>query len=173
VGRFVAQKRIDRLIQAFAAAVHRGLDANLILLGQGPLQHKLQRLADELGIKSRVFFAGFQPNPYPYIKAASALVMSSDYEGFGMVLLEAMALGTPVISTDCPSGPREILQDGRNGILTPVGDNEGMANAIVTLLREAALRRSYVNNGLERVEEFNPVRIVQQFEDLFLQLVPR
>jgi glycosyltransferase involved in cell wall biosynthesis len=171
VGRLVQEKRIDRLIRAFAIAIGDGLDANLILLGQGPLQVRLQEFAKVLGISSRVFFAGFQSNPYPYMKSASVLVLSSASEGFGMALLEAMALGTPVISTDCPGGPRELLQDGRNGILTPSDDPDAMAAAIATMVRDDEARRNYVTHGLERVEDFKASRIVQQFESVFLQLV--
>jgi glycosyltransferase involved in cell wall biosynthesis len=171
VGRLVEQKRIDLLIQAFAAAIRNGLDANLILLGQGHLQDGLQKLTEELGISTRVLFAGFVSNPYPYIKAASVLAMSSDYEGLGMVLLEAMALGTPVVSTDCQSGPREVLQDGRSGILVPVDDPDGMAVAISTMMRDEGTRSACIINGLKRVEDFYPARIAQQFESLFMRLV--
>ncbi len=170
VGRLVEEKRTDRLIHAFAVATRNGLNANLVLLGKGPLRERHEKLSEELGIASRVFFAGFQANPYPYIKAASVLALSSEYEGLGMVLLEAMALGTPVVSVDCPNGPREILQDGRSGILTPVGDSEAMAVAIATMVSNEETRRACVIHGLERVEDFDSVRIVHQFESLFLKL---
>ena len=171
VGRLVALKRTDLLIQSFASAIRNGLDANLIILGDGPLLHRLQKLTDELGITSRVFFTGFVSNPYPYIKAASVLAMSSDYEGLGMVLLEAMALGTPVVSVDCPNGPREILQGGANGILTPLSDSDALAVSIASMLRDDDARRTYVKSGLTRIEDFRSTLIVQQFERLFLRLV--
>jgi glycosyltransferase involved in cell wall biosynthesis len=170
VGRLVPQKRIDRLIEAFTATIGAGINANLIVLGQGPLEDELRALTERLQITSKVFFAGFQSNPYPFMKSSSVLVMSSDYEGFGMVLLEAMALGVPVISTDCPSGPREILEDGKNGILTSLADTDGIARAISSILQNQEARRRYAANGRQRVRDFHPSRMVQEFEDLFVRL---
>ncbi|SMF02281.1 glycosyltransferase [Pseudogulbenkiania subflava] len=108
VGRFHPVKRHDRLLQAFARSHYSG---QLVLLGKGTKQetstirHEIARL----GLTQRVLLAGFQENPYPYLRAAEALVLSSDTEGFGNVLIEALACGTPVVSTDCPFGPRSIL----------------------------------------------------------------
>ncbi len=170
VGRLVKQKRMDRLIEAFASAVRLGLDANLILLGQGQLKSELDGLATELGIAPRVFFAGFQPNPYPYIRAASVLALSSEYEGLPTVLLEAMALGTPIVSVDCPSGPREILEGGRNGILVQQ-DVEALAGGIREMLCDQSRRHAYIQNGLIRAEHFRSERIVKSFESLFRRLV--
>lgn len=116
VGKFKKQKRHDILIKAFAASK---TTKKLVLVGQGPLLEESQQMVKTLGISDRVVFAGFQKNPYPIIKQASALVLSSDFEGLGMVLLEAMAIGTPAISSDCPYGPAEILHESQ---LFPCGD---------------------------------------------------
>ncbi|WP_211236848.1 glycosyltransferase [Chitinimonas koreensis] len=108
VGRFNHQKRHDRLLEAFAQSRFGG---RLVLLGSGGAAEvaPVRAQVEALGLADRVVFAGFQANPYPYMRAARALVLSSDYEGFGNVLVEALACGTPVVSTDCPSGPDEIL----------------------------------------------------------------
>ena len=91
-------------------------------------------MARELGIAEDVSFPGFKPNPYAYMARAAAFVLASDYEGLPGVLIQAMACGCPVVSTDCPTGPREILEDGRYGPLVPVGDHVRMAEAIARML---------------------------------------
>ena len=127
VGRLVAQKDPHTLLRAFAGVAP---PARLILLGEGELRPELERLIESLGLAGRVRFAGFQANPLPWIREAHALVLSSRYEGLGNVLVEALGCGTPVISTDCPHGPREILADGRHGALVPVGDAAALAAAM-------------------------------------------
>ena len=124
VGKFNNAKRHDVLLRAYAKS---GVKTPLLLLGVGPNYDSSKVLAEDLGVDSRVFFKGFQKNPYPYIKRAKFMVMSSDFEGLGMVILEAIALGTPVVSTDCPSGPSEILPANN---LVPVGDLQMLANLI-------------------------------------------
>lgn len=124
VGKFKQAKRHDILINAFAKST---TTKKLVLIGVGPLQSKMMQLVDLLNIKERVVFAGFQANPYPFIKSASLLVLSSDFEGLGMVLLEAQILRTPVISTDCPSGPREVLPEKS---LFPINDPETLAKIL-------------------------------------------
>ena len=106
VGKFNTAKRHDILIRAYHLS---NVKKSLILLGQGPLQKKCKELVNKLGLNNKVIFVGFKPNPYPFIKNAKLMVFSSEFEGLGMVILESLALGTPVISTDCDSGPREIL----------------------------------------------------------------
>ena len=124
VGKFKSEKRHDLLLKAFANA---DTTYDLVLLGQGPLMAGAQKLAQTLGIASRVHFLGFQTNPFPIVKNAALLTLCSDFEGLGMVLLEAIALGVPVISTDCPSGPNEILLPHQ---LTPVGDVHALAKQL-------------------------------------------
>jgi glycosyltransferase involved in cell wall biosynthesis len=134
VGRLVPQKNHELLLEALALVRHN-LPARLIVLGRGPLRDSLLEKARRLGLERAVDFIGFRDNPLPLIKRASALVLSSDYEGFGNVIVEALACGTPVISTDCPFGPAEILEDGRYGRLVPVGDASALAEAMALPLR--------------------------------------
>ena len=128
-GRLTKQKDFPTLLKAFARL--RGTRrARLAILGQGDDLASLQRLAEQLGIAEDVAFLGFVANPYAYMARASVFVLSSAWEGLPTVLIEAMACGTPVVSTDCPSGPREILADGLYGRLTDVGDADGLADAM-------------------------------------------
>lgn len=132
VGRLKAVKNHPLLLHAIARIPIP--EARLMLVGTGQGELGLRALAADLGITDRVIFAGFQPDPTPFYRTADLFVLSSDYEGFGNVIVEAMACGTPVVSTDCPTGPREILEDGRYGRLTPVGDSEALAEAMQATL---------------------------------------
>lgn len=133
VGRLQRQKDFTTLIRAFARLTpHR--DWRLVILGDGGSRAGLETLVDELDLKDRIDLPGFAPNPYPYMKAAQLFVLSSAWEGSPNALTEAMALGTPVVATDCPSGPDELLDGGRLGPLVPVGDVEGLATAMTATL---------------------------------------
>jgi len=121
VGKFTNQKRHDILIKAYHQS---GVEEKLVLVGKGELEVKTQNLVKELGLDGRVIFAGFQPNPYHYIKHAKLMTLSSIYEGLPTVILESLILKTPVVSTDCESGPKEMLPQKN---LTPVNDIEALA----------------------------------------------
>jgi len=133
VGRLTDQKDFATLIRAFAA-VRRNRNARLIILGEGPERSRLEALAESLGIRDDVELAGFQPNPYAWISRTSLFALSSRFEGSPNVLVEAMALGISVVATDCPSGPREILDGGHIAPLVSVGDSEALAGAIDQVL---------------------------------------
>ncbi|MEM3658279.1 MAG: glycosyltransferase [Candidatus Hadarchaeum sp.] len=135
VGRLVPQKDFSTLIKAFAQVLQQSL-ARLVILGEGPERRNLEGLVAKLGLEKNVALPGFVRNPFPYIKRAAVMVLSSKWEGFPNVLIQALALGTPVVSTDCSSGPREILAGGRYGKLVKVGDVQGLAEAILGTLRE-------------------------------------
>lgn len=136
MGRLVHQKDFTTLIMAFAH-VARQSDARLIILGEGPMRAELEATARSLGLADRVALPGFAENPLPSVRAARLFVMSSRFEGFGNVLAEALACGTPVVSTDCPHGPAEILDHGRFGDLVPVGDADALGKAMLwSLARE-------------------------------------
>lgn len=134
VGRLEPQKDFATLLDAFARFTAGGGDYRLLILGEGKLRGALEARVAQLGLASRVALPGFVGNPYPYMAAARLLVMSSAWEGLGNVLVEALALGTPVVSTDCPNGPAEILEHGRHGRLVPVGDAAALADAIAATL---------------------------------------
>jgi glycosyltransferase involved in cell wall biosynthesis len=129
VGRLNPQKDYPTLFRA-VAKVRQYRKVRLIVLGEGPDRSSLERLSDQLGISDILAMPGFVDNPYAYMRQARLFVLSSRWEGFGLVVAEAMACGCPVLSTDCPSGPAEILEGGRYGRLTPVGDSVEMARAI-------------------------------------------
>ena len=135
VGRLVPQKDHTTLIRAFAAH-RRQHPSRLMILGEGPLRERLERLAGDLDVAAHVRFIGFQRNPLPYMRRACAVVLSSVYEGLGNVLIEAMACGTPVVSTDCPYGPSEIVAGGEFGRLVPTRDHIALACALDPFLRE-------------------------------------
>ncbi|MEP1201237.1 glycosyltransferase [Tateyamaria sp.] len=134
VGTMKAVKNHPLLLRAFAR-LHRS-DARLMFVGDGIGREALLSLAHELDVADRVIFAGFRPDPTPFYKTADLFVLSSDYEGFGNVIVEAMACGTPVVSTDCPSGPGEILARGKYGRLVPVGDVAALADALSQSLND-------------------------------------
>jgi glycosyltransferase involved in cell wall biosynthesis len=134
-GRLTASKDFQTLIRAFAL-VRSQRDARLVILGEGEERAMLQRLVRELGIERDCMLPGFVDNPYQYMRHAAVFVLSSRWEGFGNVLAEAMACGCPVVSTDCPNGPREILEDGRYGRLVPVRDADALARAIHATLEQ-------------------------------------
>ena len=133
VGRLTAQKAFDVLITAFAQ-VRESQQARLLILGEGEDRPMLEALVKRLGLEQDIALPGFVSNPYSYMAHASLFVLSSRWEGLPTVLVEAMSVGTPVIATDCPSGPREILRDGQYGPLVPVDDPAALARAIQNLL---------------------------------------
>ncbi|MCW5745883.1 MAG: glycosyltransferase [Alphaproteobacteria bacterium] len=129
VGRLHRQKDFATLLRAFAMVrTHRA--ARLVILGEGALRPSLEALARKLGVAGDVLLPGFVANPAAWMRRASVFALSSAWEGFALVVLEALAVGCPVVSTDCPNGPREILDDGAYGPLVPVGDDRAMATAI-------------------------------------------
>ena len=134
-GRLTRQKDFTSLLGAFEQ-VRRSMDCRLIIMGEGELRESLEREVDELGIEDSVLFPGFVDNPFTVMKRANLFVLSSAWEGLPNVLIQAMACGTPVVSTDCPSGPAEILENGKWGRLVPVGNVEAMAEAMIATLND-------------------------------------
>lgn len=136
-GRLTGQKDFALLIRAFAR-VRTNCLARLLILGEGPDRAELEALIDRLGVQGDVSLPGFVDNPYAYMARAGAFVLSSQWEGLPTVLIEALYCGTPVVSTDCPSGPREILQEGKYGQLVSVGDEAALAEAMELALNQDA-----------------------------------
>ena len=133
VGRLTAQKDFATLIRAFAR-VRESQNARLLVLGEGEERRALEAEVRELGLDQHICLPGFVNNPYPYMKRGSVFVLSSRYEGLPGVLIEALFCGTRLVATDCPSGPREILADGKYGQLVPVGDVDALAQAMIRAL---------------------------------------
>ncbi|MDW8103877.1 MAG: glycosyltransferase [Armatimonadota bacterium] len=133
VGRLTKQKDYETLLHAFAMVRSR-IPVKLVLLGEGEERESLWGLAERLGVSQHVDMPGFVENPYSYMRAADVFVLSSRWEGLSNVLVEALAVGTPVVSTDCPYGPAEILKDGALGRLCAVGDAKALAEAIIETL---------------------------------------
>jgi len=158
VGRLTIQKDFPTLIRAFAL-VRAQRPARLMILGEGEERPKLEALVRELGLEQDVALPGFVGNPYAYMARASVFVLSSLWEGFGNVLVEAMALGTPVVSTDCPSGPAEILEGGKWGKLVPVGDAAGLSEAVLRCLDGAK------PDTVPRALDFSLEKILQEYAD--------
>jgi len=161
VGRLTEQKDYTTLIQAFAL-VRKERSARLMILGDGEDRPKLEALVQELGLEGEVALPGFVDNPYKYMKRAKVFVLSSKWEGLPTVLIEALACGCPVVSTDCPSGPAEILEGGKWGPLVPVGDVHSLAKAILQVLERPPDRELLRKRGLE----FHVERAVQQYLEL-------
>ena len=138
-----------------------------MIIGEGEDKDQLIEMASSLGIHQDIDFLGFQKNPFKYMAKSSLFVLSSLYEGFGNVLVEAMALGLPVISTDCPSGPAEIIDDGENGILVPVQDENALAQAILDVLADSALRIHLSCEAKQKAEVFAAEKITQDYRRIF------
>lgn len=134
VGRLTKQKDFKTLILAFIK-VRMSLDSYLVILGEGEERKKLEQMIKDLGIVDSVYMPGFVHNPYKYMKKASVFVLSSIYEGFAIVIAEALACGTPVVSTNCESGPSEILDGGKYGFLVSVNDHNALAEAILSTIK--------------------------------------
>lgn len=167
------QKDHTTLLKAYAVLLARSPGiGDLVLLGDGPDRSALEALAVQLGIERAVTFFGYCSNPFPMIKAARLLVLSSHYEGCPMVLSEAMALGTPVVSTDCPTGPHDLLDGGNAGLLVAPGDVNGLADAIETLVSDPVLREEVTRHGAEKVSTFSPERANARMLALVAEIAP-
>ena len=163
IGKLIRRKDFSSLLVAFSRLVTRRR-VRLVLLGEGRERNRLESLVRRLGIAEYVNFTGFVENPYAYLRRADLFVLSSRNEALPTVLIEAMACGCPVVSTDCPFGPREILEDGKFGTLVPVGDPGALSDAMDRALNEP--RRSDALR--ERAAFFSADRAVDQYEKLLL-----
>jgi len=143
VGRLAEQKDQQTLLRAYALSSLRQ-SHHLVLVGEGSQRPHLERLGHDLGIEEKLLLLGALDNPYPVLARASLHVLSSRWEGYPNVLLEALALGVPVVSSDCPHGPRELLDNGRHGRLAPVGDANALASAMVAELAQPSFGRESV-----------------------------
>lgn len=162
VGRLTKAKNFHLLINAFAK-VEKDISAHLVILGAGELELELKQLIYSLGLQDKIHMLGFVDNPYSWMKKAELFILSSSWEGFGNVLVEAMACGTPVISTNCPSGPAEILENGKWGRLVNVND----INHLSEVLKQEILNGEKSMDYSKRLEDFHVDNIVDQYIKLF------
>lgn len=163
VGRLSKQKNVDVLIEAFDLLSNEGL--GLRIVGSGEEEHSLRKLVANLGLKERITFIPFDPNPFRYMARAEAFVLPSRYEGFPNVLVEAMACGTPVIAADCCEGVREIVKHDVTGLLFAVGDKEALSNSIKRIMSDSDLRENMIREATRAIERFNVATIVKRYED--------
>lgn len=169
-GRLVKEKDQQTLLRAFQQVVSK-VECNLVLLGEGELEHNLKKLAKELNIEDYVYFIGFQQNPYKYFYQADVFALTSLTEGFGHVLVEAMATNTPVVSTRCAPGGEEVLENGVYGKMCEVGDSKEIAESLLTILQMDDKQLTHIiEKGKERARTFSVERIVKQYETIFLNI---
>jgi glycosyltransferase involved in cell wall biosynthesis len=169
-GRLTRQKGFDRLIRAFARVHRSHPDWTLDIFGRGPDEPALRAQIDAADLSSVVRLRGFTDTPYRHFAQSSIYVMSSRYEGFPLVLLEAMGVGLPLVAFDCPTGPADLITDGTNGLLVPNGNVKALAAALNRLIEDAPLRRQMGAAGLATVAEYRPDRIAARWEQLFADL---
>ena len=163
VGRLVKAKNHVLLLEAIKLVLEKK-KVNLVVLGQGQEEQNLGKLASEMGIKDRVNFMGFQENPFKYMVRADVFVNSSIREGFGNSIVEAMALGLPVISTNC-SGPAEIIQNA--GVLVPLSDAKALADAIIKVLGDDIFRKNIIEKAKLRADDFLVETSIRNYENIF------
>ncbi|SDK84302.1 Glycosyltransferase involved in cell wall bisynthesis [Lacicoccus qingdaonensis] len=173
-GRLHPDKDQKTLLKAFEIVKENHDDSHLFILGEGQLEAELKQLADDLNIADSVHFAGFRYNPYAYFKHADLFVLSSVREGFGHVLTEAMATGTPVVSTKAHPGADEVLASGEFGHMCEPSDEKALAagiNHIFTL--SDGERAGIIEKGLKRAEEFHVNKIIRQYEQMFTEVLDK
>jgi glycosyltransferase involved in cell wall biosynthesis len=169
-GRLSPQKNQRMLLDAIA----RVDDAELWLLGEGPLRGALEAHAQRIGVAGRVRWLGFQRNPHPFFRAADCFALSSDHEGLPNAVIEAAICETPSVATRCHYGPEELIEEGATGRLTPVGDADAFADALRTLARDAGGARRMGALARERaVRRFDTSTVVAAYESLFLRVAGR
>jgi glycosyltransferase involved in cell wall biosynthesis len=168
-GRLVHQKGFDLLIRAFAARLAER-QLSLVIVGEGPERSALEALAREHGVEHRVHLPGFVENPWSYFARAAAFVCSSRWEGFGNVIIEAMACGVPVVATDCDFGPREIVRHGDSGLLVGAATVEALGDAIVSVLDDRQLASRLAEGAGRRARDFDVAHMARAYEQMFREL---
>ena len=168
VGRLNVQKGYPHLLEAFRI-VNEETEARLTIVGGGKMENDLRRTTKHLGIDDKVTMVG-ETEPYSYMRHADIFVLPSLWEGLPLVLLEAISLGLPVVSTDCDFGPNEVIENGKSGLLVPVADPVKMAEAIVTLIKDEELRANLGREARKRARHFSSDRMVAGYEEVFTSL---
>lgn len=169
-GRMVEQKDFPTLVQAWHAS---GTDRALVILGEGPGRAALSRQAADLGVSDRLHLPGFVAGTEAWFAHADLFVLSSAWEGFGHVIVEAMAAGVPVLATDCPHGPRDIIDDGVDGVLCPPRDPVAMGRLMADLLADPQRRGKLASNGRQKAENFRREVIAARYADVLRDVIDR
>jgi glycosyltransferase involved in cell wall biosynthesis len=164
VGSLSRQKRFDRLLESLTILLNKDFKLDLWIIGSGSQQEILLNKSRDLEIQDNVFFMGYQKNPYKFIKNADIFVCSSDYEGFSLVVGEAMILSKPIVTTDC-TGPKEILNYGEFGIITDK-TAESLAEGVEKILRDKKLGQQLVDKSNKRIDIFDPNLILKKIENI-------
>jgi glycosyltransferase involved in cell wall biosynthesis len=167
MGRLQREKAYDVLLRAFSSVLKTLPKAKLTILGEGPLEAQLKKQAVELGIGQVVAFPGFQKNPWPYVKHADLFVLASRFEGLPNALLEVLALGVPVVATDCPGGVREIQKSVREIVLVPPEDHVALAAGIVAALSNPTGERPSSQQVAEGLSDFDLQHAIREYSQLF------
>ena len=171
-GRLTDQKNFVLLIEAFSLIAGKYPEYSLTIYGEGECRSTLENKIEDLGLSTRISLPGNTPNLRDMMQNASMFVLSSDYEGMPNALMEAMALGLPCVSTDCPcGGPHFLIQDGENGLLVPVRDYQKMAEAMESILSDPALSEKLGKNAVLISERLNPKKIYGKWEKLILDVI--
>lgn len=165
-GRLTKQKGFADLITAFSI-LRRAVVAKLVILGSGELHTELKDLVKRLGLEDDVSLPGFVDNPWSIINESDLFVMSSYWEGFPMILLEVMACGTPIVSTDCNYGPRELIEHENNGLLVPVGDVAKLSEAMLHVLTDNESAEKFVANSISIINRFDSKVVTKNYEKIF------
>lgn len=168
VGRLTYQKQFDLMIDAFAKSKAQE-DCDLIILGDGELKGQLEQQIESLGMQDKIHLPGRLKNPFIYMKNAEFMALSSRAEGFPMVLIEALSLSCPVISADCPTGPREIVQNGVNGLLVEPSCQAALTQAIDTLFYDPSLRHTFSQHAQDSVQHLSVDNICEEWIELSTQ----
>jgi glycosyltransferase involved in cell wall biosynthesis len=171
VGRLTAQKRFDRLIEAFARIEADFPDWSLVIWGEGELRAELEALGQKLGLGPRVLLPGLTAKPGGWLETADILALSSDYEGWPNVVIEALAGGVPVVAGDCEFGVKEILRDGALGLIAPKDDNAAFAAALARMMRDENLRRDLSAKGREAAKQYSPEAIAGKWDALIAEAI--
>lgn len=169
VGRLEEQKNQRLLLDSFKLVLNHVNDVDLVIIGKGSKEKELKEYVEQLGIKQRVHFFGFQDNPYYFIKNSDLLVLSSLYEGLPHILLETMALKIPIVSTDCKTGPRDIFGRNKYGYLVKNNDARKLSLKIISLLTNEKKLNQKLVKAYERVFEYDVNYVVKEYEKLFKQ----
>ena len=194
-GRFADSKGLQNILKSFSVVVREKPDTRLVMLGDGELKGNVEKLITDLHLEEKVMLPGFKKNPFKYISRADVFVLPSFYEGFPNMLIEAMACGTPVIATDCPTGPAEIMKAKaeEGNVITDYGylirfiteqdsswdaadirpAHEEFARAIIRVLNDDELARTFVSNALERIRDFRAENIAASWVSLLDDLKQR